>query len=418
MAIDESLPLYGEMMATQEINVAGGVLKKMIKPMLVDGASDWAVFEKQANVLAKNKDVKAVFGCYTVASLKAAAPAFEKENKLLVYPVDYEGNQCNKNIFYTGSVPNQQVELAVDWMSKNKNKNVFLVGSDCSYPKTVFEQIRSQLTIVRGIEYVPLGDRSNSTFDPIIRKIKSALKDGGVIVNALSGDSWFRFLEMFYDAGFRADDHPNLFLLQSEADMWIDAKYVGGHYISSSFFQSIGDLKSRPGFNATFAKEFVQSYQEWSKKQGKSNSIASEPVASAYTAVKLWAKAVEAAGTFEVDKVREAAKGVTVLAPEGVVTMLENNHISKFYRLAQIDAKKNLKIIDESTKAVLAKPFSDYSGDKSQCQPTIATTTTTTTTTTKKATSTETSASKASGFARLALLASVAMFVSLTAQSV
>jgi urea transport system substrate-binding protein len=189
MAISEKSVVDAEMLAIEEINAAGGVLGKKIIPITEDGASNWDTFKEKANKLIDEDNVVAVFGCWTSASRKNVLEVFESKDHMLWYPVQYEGQECSKNIFYTGAAPNQQIEPSVDWLLKNKGKEFFLVGSDYVFPRTANTIIKAQLAAkggkVVGEDYLPLG---NTEVTPIITKIRQALPNGGVIYNTLNGD--------------------------------------------------------------------------------------------------------------------------------------------------------------------------------------------------------------------------------------
>ncbi len=196
MAISEKSVVDAEQLAIEEINNAGGVLGKKIQPILEDGASNWDTFKKKAIKLIDQDKVVSIFGCWTSASRKRVLPVFEQKDHMLWYPVQYEGQECSKNVFYTGAAPNQQIEPAVDWLLKNKGKEFFLVGSDYIFPRTANAIIKAQLQVrggkTIGEEYLPLG---NTQVSPLIIKIQQAMPNGGVIFNTLNGDSNVAFFK-------------------------------------------------------------------------------------------------------------------------------------------------------------------------------------------------------------------------------
>ena len=206
MAISENTVAEAELMAIDEINKAGGVKvdgkKLKIVPVEEDGASDWPTFAEKSKKLIDQDKVAVVFGGWTSASRKAMLPVYEAKDHFLFYPIQYEGQECSKNIFYTGATPNQQAEPAVEWLLKNKGKDFFLVGSDYVYPRTantiIKEQLKAQGGKLVGEDYLPLG---NTEVAPIIAKIKAALPKGGVIVNTLNGDSNVAFFKQMKAAG-------------------------------------------------------------------------------------------------------------------------------------------------------------------------------------------------------------------------
>jgi urea transport system substrate-binding protein len=196
MAISEKSVVDYTLLAIEEINGAGGVLGKQIQPIVEDGASDWPTFAEKSRKLIEEDQVVVVFGCWTSASRKAVLPVFEEKNHMLYYPVQYEGQECSKNIFYTGAAPNQQIEPSVDWLLENKGTDFYLVGSDYVFPRTANTIIKAQLEAKGGTtvgeDYLPLG---STEVAPIIAKIRSALPNGGVIYNTLNGDSNVAFFK-------------------------------------------------------------------------------------------------------------------------------------------------------------------------------------------------------------------------------
>ncbi len=229
MAISEKSVVDAEQLAIAEINAAGGVLGKPIEPIIEDGASDWPTFAAKARKLIAQDRVVTVFGCWTSASRKAVLPIFEETNHLLWYPVQYEGQECSQNIFYTGAAPNQQIEPAVDWLLKNKGKKFFLVGSDYIFPQTANQIIKAQLAVAGGEtvgeEYLLLGSTEVTS---IIDQIKAALPDGGVIFNSLNGDSNVAFFQAMKNAGLTPDKYPTMSVSIAETEI----KAIGPQYLT------------------------------------------------------------------------------------------------------------------------------------------------------------------------------------------
>ncbi|MGL5834738.1 MAG: urea ABC transporter substrate-binding protein [Waterburya sp.] len=325
MAISETTVVDAEMLAIDEINAAGGVLGKQIVPVQEDGASDWPTFAEKAAKLIDQDKVVTVFGCWTSASRKAVLPVFESKNHMLWYPVQYEGQECSKNVFYTGAAPNQQIEPAVDWLLKNKGKEFFLVGSDYVFPRTANTIIKEQLKVkggeVSGEDYLPLGD---TEVTPIIAKIKAALPNGGVIFNSLNGDSNVSFFKQMQGAGLTPDKYPVMSVSVAEEEVkQIGPEYLKGHYASWNYFQTV----ESPA-NDKFVKAFKAKYGE--------ERVTNDPMEAAYIMVYLWKQAVEKAGTTDLEPVRAAAIGQTMDAPEGKVTMQANHHISKTVRIGEV----------------------------------------------------------------------------------
>ncbi|MCL2924121.1 MAG: urea ABC transporter substrate-binding protein [Trichodesmium sp. MAG_R04] len=326
MAISETTVVEAEKLAIEEINAAGGVLGKQIEAIIEDGASDWPTFAEKANKLIDQDKVVTVFGCWTSASRKSVLPVFESKNHMLWYPVQYEGQECSKNIFYTGAAPNQQIEPAVNWLLENKGKEFFLVGSDYVFPRTantiIKEQLKAKGGATIGEDYLPLG---NTEVTPIITKIKQALPNGGVIFNSLNGDSNVAFFKQLKGAGITPEKYPVMSVSIAEEEVrQIGKEFLIGHYAAWNYFQTV-DTEAN--------KKWVESFRA---KYG-AERVTNDPMEAAYIMVYLWKQAVEKAGTADdLEAVRMAAIGQTFDAPEGLVKMNANHHISKTVRIGQV----------------------------------------------------------------------------------
>ncbi len=349
MAISEKSVVDAEKLAIKEINANGGVLGKQIEAVLEDGASDWDIFREKANKLIDQDKVAVVFGCWTSASRKNVKPVFENKDHMLWYPVQYEGQECSQNIFYTGAAPNQQIEPAVDWLLKNKGKEFFLVGSDYVFPKTANQIIKAQLKAnggkTVGEDYLPLG---NIEVTPIISKIKQALPNGGVIFNTLNGDSNVAFFKQLKGAGITPDKYPTMSVSIAEEEVKaIGVKYLKGHYAAWNYFQTVDTPAN---------KKFVEAF----KKEYGSDRVTNDPMEAAYIGVYLWKQAVEKAETTDLEKVRVAAYGQTLEAPEGKVTMNSNHHLSKVVRIGEVRDDGLFEIINETPTAVDPIPWNQF----------------------------------------------------------
>ena len=325
MAISETTLVDAEMLAIKDINKAGGVLGKQIEPIKEDGASDWPTFAEKAAKLIDKDDVVTIFGCWTSASRKSVLPVFEYKQHMLWYPVQYEGQECSQNVFYTGATPNQQIEPAVDWLLQNKGKNFFLVGSDYVFPRTantiIKEQLKARGGKTVGEDYLPLG---NTEVTPIITKIKQALPNGGVIFNSLNGDSNVAFFKQIKGAGLTPDKYPVMSVSIAEEEVrQIGKEFLIGHYAAWNYFQTV-DTPANKKWVEAFKAEYGQ------------DRVTNDPMEAAYIMVYLWKHAVEKAGTTDLEAVRKAAIGQTFDAPEGKVTMNANHHLSKTVRIGQV----------------------------------------------------------------------------------
>ena len=349
MAISETTVVDAEELAIKEINANGGVLGRQIVAVKEDGASDWPTFAEKAEKLIDQDEVAVVFGCWTSASRKAVLPVFEEKDHMLWYPVQYEGQECSKNIFYTGAAPNQQIEPAVDWLLENEGTNFYLVGSDYVFPRTANNIIKEQLEANGGTtvgeDYLPLG---NTEVTPIIEKIQRDMPDGGVIFNSLNGDSNVAFFKQMKSAGMTPDQYPVMSVSIAEEEVrQIGPEFLEGHYAAWNYFQTVESPE-----NEKWVSDFKAEYGE--------DRVTNDPMEAAYIMVYLWAQAVEEAGTTDLAAVREAAYGQTFDAPGGTVTMNPNHHISKTVRIGQIREDGLFDIVSATDGPVTPIPWNQY----------------------------------------------------------
>lgn len=324
MAISEVSVRDAELLAIEEINNSGGVLGKKIKYVEEDGASDPSVFATKAEKLIVDDEVATVFGCWTSSSRKAVKPIFEDYNNLLWYPVQYEGMESSPNIMYTGAAPNQQIVPAIEYLIKQGYKKFFLIGSDYVFPRTAnmiaTAQIKAAGLEVVGEEYAAM---DQTEFSSIISKIQSAKPD--VIINTLNGTGNVSFFKQMSEKNITANDIMTMsFSIAEEEVKAIGSDILKDHLVSWNYYQTTEGEAN---------KKFVEAYK---KKFGK-DRVTSDPAEAAYDAVYLWAAACEKAGSFDVDKVKKAADGLTINVPEGTITLNgDNQHISKTVRIGKI----------------------------------------------------------------------------------
>lgn len=345
MAISEVSLRDAELMAIEEINAAGGVLGKQIEPIVEDGASDWPTFAEKARKLLQQDKVATIFGGWTSASRKAMLPVVEQNNGLLWYPVQYEGMEQSPNIFYTGATTNQQIVPAIDWMLEKQGKNIFLVGSDYVFPRTANKIVNAQLKAKGGTvvaeEYTPLG---HTDYNTIISKIKAEKPDA--IFNTLNGDSNVAFFKQLKDAGITPEDIPVMSVSVAEEEIrGIGTDVLEGHYAAWNYYQTTDTPE-----NKTFVENYKAKYGE--------DRVTGDPIEAAYIAVYLWKEAVEKAGSFEVDKVKEASDGIEFKAPGGVVKIDgETQHIYKTVRIGEVQADGQFKEVWNSGEQVKPDPY-------------------------------------------------------------
>ena len=357
MAISETTLKEVEEMAIKEINDAGGVkiADKSYKITYVseDGASDWPTFAEKSQKLIDADKVAVVFGGWTSASRKAMLPVYEAKDHFLFYPIQYEGQECSKNIFYTGATPNQQSEPATEFMFKKSpaaGKPFFLVGSDYVFPRTsntiTKQQLKSLGGKVVGEDYLPLG---NTEVAPIIAKIKKAMPNGGVIINTLNGDQNVAFFKQIQDAGLTPANgyYVMSYSIAEEEISTIGPEFLEGHYGAWNYMMSIDTPASKK-----FAADF--------KKKYGSDRMVADPQESAYNMVYLWKAAVEKANSFDDDKVREALIGIEFDAPQGKVKVMPNHHLSQTVRIGEITKDGQFKILQSTNGPVAPQAWNQY----------------------------------------------------------
>lgn len=345
MAMSETSVRDAELLAIKEINANGGVLGKQIESVIEDGASDTATFAEKAQKLLTNDKVATVFGCWTSASRKAVLPVFESNKGLLWYPVQYEGQESSPNIFYTGAAPNQQIVPAMEYLAKNCGKKVFLIGSDYVFPRTANKVIKAQAeqlgVEVVGEEYTPMGHTDYST---IINKIKQVKPD--FIFNTLNGDSNVAFFKQYQDAGLTPEKTPVCSVSVAEEEVkGIGTSYMKGQLVSWNYYQTT---------NTPENEKFVKAY----KAEYGQDRVTDDPIEAGYNAVYLWAKAVEKAGTTDVEAVKKAAAGITFNAPEGLVTIDgDNQHLYKPVRIGKVNDNGLIDEVWSTEKPIKPDPY-------------------------------------------------------------
>ncbi|MEO0825261.1 MAG: urea ABC transporter substrate-binding protein [Cyanobacteria bacterium J06635_15] len=345
MAMSETPLKDAELMAIAEINAAGGVLGRPIEAIVEDGASNPETFAHRAQKLLRTDKVSTVFGCWTSPSRKLVLPVFEHHNGLLWYPVQYEGLEQSKNIFYTGLCLNQQIEPAVDWLLSQGRTRFYLVGSDNVFPRTANKMIRAHLkqgggTVVGEEEYILFG---NQDFDYTLGEIQRLKPD--VVFSTINGDSNLGFYAQYKAAGIEPSEIPIMAVSIAEAEIQrIGPEYTQGHYAAWSYFQGVETSQ-----NQTFLKNFQRIYGR--------DRVLGDPIQCGYLQVYLWAMAVEKAQSTAVDEVREAAYGITFDAPEGQVKIERNHHLLKTPRIGQSQPDGQFKIVHEHNQPANPQPW-------------------------------------------------------------
>ncbi|BAB03970.1 urea ABC transporter substrate-binding protein [Halalkalibacterium halodurans] len=349
MAMSETSVRDAELLAIEEINEAGGVLGKELVPIIEDGASEPNIFAERATKLLQQDEVAVIFGGWTSASRKAMLPVVEENNGLLFYPVQYEGMEASPNIFYAGAAPNQQIVPAVEWLLENRGTEFFLLGSDYVFPRLANAIIKAQLeshgaTLVDE-QYTPLG---HTDYNTIISRIRES--EPTVIFNTLNGDSNVAFFKQLADAGITADDVTVMSVSVAEEEIrGIGADVLAGHLASWNYFQTTDTPE-----NDTFVTAYIKSFGD--------DRVTGDPIEAGYLMVHLWAQAVEAAGTTDIEAVREAASTIEFSAPGGLVKVDgDNQHLYKTVRIGEVQADGQFEEVWNSGEPVKPDPFlEDY----------------------------------------------------------
>jgi urea transport system substrate-binding protein len=365
MAISETALKETALMTIDEINRAGGVMGKKLVPVVVDPASNWPLFAERSRQLLSQDKVDVVFGCWTSVSRKSVLPVFKELNGLLFYPVQYEGEELEKNVFYTGAAPNQQAIPAVEYlMSKDGGsaKRWVLLGTDYVYPRTTNRILRAFLKS-KGVadadimeEYTPFG---HSDYQTIIAKIKRFAGEGKktAVVSTINGDSNVPFYKELGNAGLKATDVPVVAFSVGEEELrGVDTKPLVGHLAAWNYFQSIKNPQN---------DKFIKMYRDWAKKQKLPNAdtvVTNDPMEATYIGIHMWKQAVEKAKSTDVDKVIAAMAGQTFKAPSGFVAKMDekNHHLHKPVFIGEVKADGQFNVVWKTKGPVRAQPWSPY----------------------------------------------------------
>jgi urea transport system substrate-binding protein len=366
MAISETVLKDTVLMAIDEINAKGGVLGKKLEAVVVDPASNWPLFAEKAKQLISQDKVAVVFGCWTSVSRKSVLPVFEASNSLLFYPVQYEGEELSKNVFYTGAAPNQQAIPAVEYlMSKDGGsaKRWVLLGTDYVYPRTTNKILRAFLN-AKGVtdadimeEYTPFG---HADYQTIIAKIKKFAGEGKktAVVSTINGDSNVPFYKELGNQGLKATDVPVVAFSVGEEELrGVDTKPLVGHLAAWNYFQSI----KNPTNDA-----FIKKWSDYAKAKGiaghKDKPLTNDPMEATYIGIYMWKQAVEKAKSTDTDKVIAAMAGQTFTAPSGITSTMDakNHHLHKSVFIGEIKADGQFNVVWKTKGPVQADPWSDY----------------------------------------------------------
>jgi urea transport system substrate-binding protein len=365
MAISETALKNTALMTIEEINAAGGVMGKMLEPVIVDPASDWPLFAEKARQLLTQDKVAVVFGCWTSVSRKSVNPVFKELNGLLFYPVQYEGEELEKNVFYTGAAPNQQAIPAVEYlMSKDggEAKRFVLLGTDYVYPRTTNKILRAFLHS-KGVkdedimeEYTPFGHSDYQTIIANIKKFAAAGKKTAV-VSTINGDSNVPFYKELGNAGLKATDVPVVAFSVGEEELrGVDAKPLVGHLAAWNYFMSVKNPTNT---------EFIKKYKAWAVANKVPNAdtvVTNDPMEATYVGIHMWKQAVEQAKTTDVDAVIKAMGGQTYKAPSGFTLTMDktNHHLHKPVLIGEVRADGQFSVVWKTKEPIRAQPWSPF----------------------------------------------------------
>jgi len=358
MAISETALRDTVLMMVEGINSRGGLLGRRVEAVVVDPASNWPLFAEKARELLQVAKVDVTFGCWTSVSRKSVLPVFEELNGLLFYPVQYEGEEQSKNVFYTGAAPNQQAIPAVEYlMSKDggEARRIALLGTDYVYPRTTNRILRAFLNS-KGItdadimeEYTPFG---HSDWQGIVARVKRFAGEGKrtAIVSTINGDANVPFYRELGNQGIKAEDIPSVAFSVGEEELaGIDTKPLVGHLAAWNYFMSVNNPANT---------EFKNQWQAYIKNPRR---VTNDPMEATLVGFKMWAQAVAKAGTTAVDPVREAMYGQKVDAPCGyTLEMHRNHHLSKPVMIGEVMENGQFNIVWKTPGPIVAENWSPF----------------------------------------------------------
>ena len=364
MAISESVLKDTVLMLIEDQNKRGGLLGRKLEPIIVDPASDWDVFAEEARKLLSKEKVAVVFGCWTSASRKSVLPIFEQLNGLLFYPVQYEGEESSRNIFYTGAAPNQQAIPAVRYLMSKEGGEVrrwILLGTDYVYPRTTNRILSAYLT-ANGVSpedittiYTPFG---YSDWREIVTRIKAFGSEGKktAVISTVNGDANTYFYKELAAQKMDPSVIPVMAFSVGERELFaVGTTPPIGDMAAWNYFQSI---------KSTENEAFIKMWADFNEQRDKTTN---DPMEATFIGFRMWAQAVVQAGTTDVDAVRQAMYGQRIKAPSGFeVVMNTNHHLSKPVMIGKINSSGTFDVIWQSINPVRADAWSRYIPDSAR----------------------------------------------------
>jgi len=359
MAISETTLKDTMLMLIDEQNKKGGILGKKLEPVVVDPASNWPLFAEKTRELISKEKVDVIFGCWTSVSRKSVLPVIEELNGLMFYPVQYEGEESSKNVFYTGAAPNQQAIPAVDYLMNEMGvKRWVLAGTDYVYPRTTNKILEAYLK-AKGvadkdimINYTPFG---HSDWQSIVSDVKKFGAEGKktAVVSTINGDANVPFYKELGNQGVSSEDIPVVAFSVGEEELsGIDTAPLVGHLAAWNYFMSVESDE-----NAAF----IDTWQKYTKDTKR---VSNDPMEAHYIGFNMWVKAVEKAGSTDTDKVSDAIIGVEVPnLTGGTSKMLANHHITKPVLIGEIQDDGQFEVVWETDGLVAGDAWSDFLPD-------------------------------------------------------
>ena len=359
MAISETTLKDVMLMLIEEQNKKGGVLGKKLEPVVVDPASNWPLFAEKARELITKDKVAAVFGCWTSVSRKSVLPVFEELNSILFYPVQYEGEESSRNVFYTGAAPNQQAIPAVDYLAEKEGvQRWVLAGTDYVYPRTTNKILETYLKS-KGVKsediminYTPFGHSDWQNIVADIKKFGSAGKKTAV-VSTINGDANVPFYKELGNQGIKAQDIPVVAFSVGEEELaGIDTKPLVGHLAAWNYFMSVDTPEN---------SDFIKKWQAFTKNDKR---VTNDPMEAHYIGFNMWVKAVEKAGTTDSNAVIDSLVGVAVPnLTGGYSAMLPNHHITKPVLIGEVQENGQFETVSKTPGLVVGDEWSDFLPD-------------------------------------------------------
>jgi urea transport system substrate-binding protein len=364
MAISETALKDTALMTIDQINAKGGVMGRPLEAVVVDPASNWPLFAEKARQLITQDKVAVVFGCWTSVSRKSVLPVFKELNHLLFYPVQYEGEELEKNVFYTGAAPNQQAIPATEYLMSKEGgaaKRFVLLGTDYVYPRTTNKILRAFLKS-KGVadaaimeDYTPFGHADYQTIIANIKKFSTGGKT--CVISTINGDSNVPFYKELGNAGLKAKDVPVVAFSVGEEELrGVDTKPLVGHLAAWNYFMSI----KNPTNDA-----FIKAYKDYAKAKNLPNAdkvVTNDPMEATWIGLNLWKQAVEKAKSTDPEAVIKSVGGQSIAAPCGFPVKMDekNHHLHRPVFIGEVRADGQFNVVWKTKGPVRAAPWSPF----------------------------------------------------------